>query len=185
MYCYHTTVRHLFIGGVHQHTDFIDLEDETDVSAFHLGMSYSKLFLPLQSLKPFLSTATRMRRFVAFMIVYPLNWIVPTLKHLISRRSCYSRPRNQLLQMTPAQMYFFRLFNLFSVFLMIPPGVTLLPSSTLTLPLRYPTSSSKESIPLVMPQVGSLPFPKEHNSSRLLLISRNTLSFSHVDFIAT
>jgi len=28
----------LFIGGVIKHTDFIDLEDEMDVSALNLGM---------------------------------------------------------------------------------------------------------------------------------------------------
>lgn len=61
--------------------------------------------------------------------------------------------RNQLLQMTPAQMYvFLRSLTLFlSIFLTIPPGVTSPPSSILTLPLMYPTSSSKESIPLALP----------------------------------
>ena len=61
--------------------------------------------------------------------------------------------RNQLLQMTPAQMYVFlsSLTPFLSIFLTIPPGVTSPPSSILTLPLMYPTSSSKESIPLALP----------------------------------
>ena len=36
MYCHRYDI--LFIGGVNKHTDFIDLEDEMDVSALNLGM---------------------------------------------------------------------------------------------------------------------------------------------------
>jgi hypothetical protein len=52
--------------------------------------SYFKLFLPLQSLKPCLSTAMRICHFFVIIIVYLSKWIMPTSKLLTLRHSyCY------------------------------------------------------------------------------------------------
>jgi len=52
-----------------------------------LKRTHKKLFLPLQSLKPF---PMRIRHFFVFLIVYLSNWIMPTLKVFTLRHSsCY------------------------------------------------------------------------------------------------